>query len=176
MSLKNSLKNSCCFSLKNSSFWLSKQFKNNTCLVFFILFLILKHSFEKSCFWDSKIGTVAGLCLWQLDRRPLCTTTHIWRTPYIRLPLYRRLLYWGSPFIQLPEAASRHRAYLGVSEATLFETVFETQKKYKKDQTNIIFRLVWGPKRPVFETKKQLFLRLFLRLKKACLILFLTAF
>ena len=41
--------------------------------------------------------------------------------------------------IQLPEAQSRHRAYLGVSEATFFETVFETQKNiYKKDQKGII--------------------------------------
>ena len=42
-------------------------------------------------------------------------------------------------YIQLPEAESRHRAYLGVSEATLFETVFETQAKYKKNKKTCYF-------------------------------------
>ena len=47
-------------SFKNSSFCLSKQAKNHTLLVFFLLFLSLKHSFEKSCFSDSKIGKQAS--------------------------------------------------------------------------------------------------------------------
>ena len=32
-------------------------------------------------------------------------------------------------------------SYFGDSEATLFETVFETQKDYKNDQTNVVFRV-----------------------------------
>ena len=53
----------------------------------------------------------------------------------------------------------------GVSEATLFETVFETQKKYKKDQTNVIFNLLWKPKKAVFEVTKPIYLKLFWDLK-----------
>ena len=32
-------------------------------------------------------------------------------------------------------------SYFGVSEATLFETVFEIQNNYKKDPTSVVFRL-----------------------------------
>ena len=32
-------------------------------------------------------------------------------------------------------------SYLGVSEATLFETMFETQKNYKKYKRSVIFRM-----------------------------------
>ena len=32
-------------------------------------------------------------------------------------------------------------SYFGFSEATLFETVFETQQNYKKDETSVVFRL-----------------------------------
>ena len=68
-------------------------------------------------------------------------------------------------FLKLSKAKD---SYFGVSEATLFETVFEMQNNYKKDQQSVEFRLFWDPKGAVVETKKQLFLRLFLRVKKAC--------
>ena len=41
-------------------------------------------------------------------------------------------------FLRLAKAED---SYFGVSEATLFETVFETQTNYKKDQTSVVFKL-----------------------------------
>jgi hypothetical protein len=41
-------------------------------------------------------------------------------------------------FLKLTKAKD---SYFGVSEATLFETVFEMQNNNKKDQTSVVFKL-----------------------------------
>ena len=43
------------FNFKNSFLGVSKKLQNDT-FIFVYSFLSLKHSFEKSCFWDSKIA------------------------------------------------------------------------------------------------------------------------
>ena len=41
-------------------------------------------------------------------------------------------------FLRLSKAKD---SYFGVSEATLFDTVFETQRNYKKNQKSVVFKL-----------------------------------